>query len=110
MSKMAKARTELERIADWLDDDEIGKSEAAANIRDVVDSWMHRNRGPRVPNVSTPMTVELGDQCRVMRTIDPYLSQGQISRELNINSGRVSEALAGYWSEATPRGPHAGEQ
>jgi hypothetical protein len=41
------------------------------------------------------MTDELKAQIRALKAADPDLSQAEIGRRLNLNPGRVSEALRG---------------
>jgi len=41
------------------------------------------------------MTEALRIQIRTMKTADPDLSHAEIGRRLNLNPGRVSEALRG---------------
>ena len=49
----------------------------------------------RAPTTSAPMTDALRARIRAMKTAEPYLSQAEIGRRLNLNPGRVSEALRG---------------
>jgi len=54
-----------------------------------------RPSGQRPPATSTPITEEVREQIRAMKAANPNISQMEIGRRLNVNSGRVSEALKG---------------
>lgn len=61
----------------------------------LADEIARRPSGERAPATSAPMTDALRDEIRAMKAADPDLSQAEIGRRLNVNPGRVSEALRG---------------
>jgi hypothetical protein len=78
--------TRLRELATELNCDEL--SDLAAEIG-------RRPPQRRAPNTSVPMTDALRVQIRAMKAAEPDLSQAEIGRRLNLNPGRVSEALRG---------------
>jgi hypothetical protein len=64
-------------------------------LNGLADEIGRRPSGQRAPITSTPMTSALREQIRAMKDADPSLSHAEIGRRLNLNPGRVSEALRG---------------
>jgi hypothetical protein len=64
-------------------------------LSELADEIARRPRVQRAPTTSTRMTDDLKSEIRAMRAAEPHLSQAEIGRRLNINPGRVSEALRG---------------
>jgi hypothetical protein len=64
-------------------------------LNDLADEIGRRSPRQRAPNTSIPITDSLKAQIRAMKTDEPHLSQAEIGRRLNLNPGRVSEALRG---------------
>ena len=52
---------------------------------------------PRAVPKSFKMTWQIGDECRRLHAQDPTRSCKDIGRELNVDGGRVSEAINGKW-------------
>ena len=61
----------------------------------LADEIGRRPSPQRAPTSSAPMTEALRTQIREMKAAEPDLSQAEIGRRLNLNPGRVSEALRG---------------
>lgn len=64
-------------------------------LNDLADEIARRPRGQRAPTTSAPITDALRARIRAMKEAEPDLSQAEIGRRLNVNPGRVSEALRG---------------
>lgn len=64
-------------------------------LNDLADEIGRRSPRQRAPTTSAPMTDALRTQIRAMKAAEPDLSQAEIGRRLNLNPGRVSEALRG---------------
>ena len=64
-------------------------------LNELANEIGRRPRGRRAPTTSVPMTDELRAKIRAMKRAEPHLSQAEIGRRLNVNPGRVSEALRG---------------
>jgi hypothetical protein len=62
-------------------------------LNDLADEIGRRSPRQRAPNTSIPITESLQAQIIAMKTAEPHLSQAEIGRRLNLNPGRVSEAL-----------------
>jgi len=62
-------------------------------LNDLADEIGRRSPRQRAPNTSIPITESLQAQIIAMKTAEPHLSQAEIGRQLNLNPGRVSEAL-----------------
>lgn len=75
----------------------------APMVLDAIEQrgWrIHRKREQHVNprrKVSVDMTADLGAKVRKLHATVPSLTLEQIGQVYNINSGRVSEALAGKW-------------
>jgi hypothetical protein len=64
-------------------------------LNDLADEIGRRSPRQRAPNTSIPITEAVKAQIRAMKVAEPDLSQAEIGRRLNVNPGRVSEALRG---------------
>jgi transcriptional regulator with XRE-family HTH domain len=64
-------------------------------LSDLADEIGRRSPRQRAPIASIPITNALKLQIRAMKAAEPHLSQAEIGRRLNLNPGRVSEALRG---------------
>jgi hypothetical protein len=64
-------------------------------LDDLADEIGRRSPSQRAPTTSAPMTDALRAEIRAMKAAQPDLSQAEIGRRLNLNPGRVSEALRG---------------
>jgi len=84
--RLPEVATRLRELATDLDCDELN---------DLAGEIARRPRGQRAPTTSAPMTDALKAQIRAMKVAEPRLSQAEIGRRLNLNPGRVSEALRG---------------
>ena len=84
--RLPEVATRLRELAQQLDCDEL-------NV--LADEIARRPSGKRAPSTSAPMTDELRNEIKAMKTADPDISQADIGRTLNINPGRVSETLKG---------------
>jgi hypothetical protein len=92
-SDVARVRHEIEAL--------IGQGQATVSDQTLID-WarrLHRDLPISNRHSSRPMTAEIAREIRKLQA--QGLSHSQISAELRINSGRVSEVLTGQkWSEA----------
>jgi hypothetical protein len=68
---------------------------ASAELNDLADEIGRRSPRQRAPATSARMTEALRVQIRAMKAAEPDLSQAEIGKRLNLNPGRVSEALRG---------------
>jgi hypothetical protein len=59
------------------------------------DEISRRPSGERAARTSVPITDSLRERIRAMKEAEPYLSQAEIGKRLNVNPGRVSETLKG---------------
>ena len=84
--RLPEVATRLRELAIALNCDELNE---------LADEIGRRSPWQRAPTTSAPMTEALRIQIRAMRTAGPDLSQAEIGRRLNLNPGRVSEALTG---------------
>ena len=64
-------------------------------LSDLADHLRRRPPISRAPKTSTPITPALQRQIVAAYRANPKRSQADIARELNVNAGRVSEALRG---------------
>jgi len=64
-------------------------------LNDLAGEIARRPTRERAPITSVPMTDALRAQIRAMKAADPYLSHAEIGRRLNLNPGRISEAIRG---------------
>jgi hypothetical protein len=64
-------------------------------LNDLADEIGRRSPRERAPTTSARMTEVLRIQIRAIKAAEPDLSQAEIGRRLNVNPGRVSEALRG---------------
>jgi hypothetical protein len=74
---------------------ELAQDLGCGELNDLADEIGRRPAGKRAPISSAPMTDELRHEIRAMKEANPDLSQAEIGRRLNVNPGRVSEALKG---------------
>ena len=84
--RLPEVATRLRELATDLGSDELN---------DLADEIGRRPPRQRAPKTSVPMTDSLKDQIKAMKAAEPNLSQAEIGRRLNLNPGRVSEALRG---------------
>jgi hypothetical protein len=61
----------------------------------AADELRRRPSGPRPRTVSQPMTEDLAETIRSLKSANPRMTQIEIARKLVINQGRVSEVLKG---------------
>jgi hypothetical protein len=64
-------------------------------LNGLADEMGRRSPRQRAPTSSAQMTDALREQIRAIKAAEPELSQAEIGRRLNLNPGRVSEALRG---------------
>lgn len=64
-------------------------------LNNLADEMGRRSPRQRAPITSAPMSDALKAQIRAMKAAEPDLSQAEIGKRLNLNPGRVSEALRG---------------
>lgn len=74
---------------------ELATDLGCGELSDLADEIGRRSPRQRAPTTSAPMTDTLKAQIRAMKAAEPDLSQAEIGRRLNLNPGRVSEALRG---------------
>lgn len=84
--RLPEVATRLRELAVFLDCDELNE---------LAEEIGRRSPGQRAPTTSARMTEALQIQIRAMKAAEPDLSQAEIGRRLNLNPGRVSEALRG---------------
>lgn len=85
-------REELLEIADYLQGIRPG---IARRLRYLA-AASYRTRSDRPVNrVSPPMTASMAEAARRMATDNPDMSLQEIAAQFHVNSGRISEALAG---------------
>jgi hypothetical protein len=84
--RLPEVVTRLRQLATDLSCDELS---------DLADEIGRRSPRHRAPNTSAPITDALKVQIRAMKTAEPHLSQAEIGKRINLNPGRVSEALRG---------------
>ena len=97
MSEIAEARRLLILMAEDLRTGAISSVDAADEIEDLVIPKMFRARPARkIQKKSVKMTSRIGTRARFMASTST-LSNAEIAGRLNINPGRVSEALNGRW-------------
>jgi hypothetical protein len=66
-----------------------------SELSDLADEISRRPSGQRAARTSVPMTDSLRERIRTMKAAEPHLSKAEIGKRLNVNPGRVSEALKG---------------
>ncbi|MBB3873389.1 hypothetical protein [Brevundimonas mediterranea] len=97
MSDIASARRRLVLLADELRMGTITPADAADEIDNVVIPQMFRAQPARqIQKKSVKMTKRLGNRARRIAAAS-NLSTAEIAGRLNVNPGRVSEALNGQW-------------
>jgi hypothetical protein len=74
---------------------ELAAELGCAELSDLADEIGRRPPRERAPATSVPITDALKARIRAMKANEPHLSQAEIGRRLNLNPGRVSEALRG---------------
>jgi hypothetical protein len=85
-------------LSDLADDLRLQNPSAAQIIDMVVSDLMYRTHvKPRAPISSARMTSTLARSIRIMAAHRPDMSAQEIADIFNVNSGRVSEAIAGKW-------------
>lgn len=84
--RLPEVATRLRKLATDLGCDELN---------DLANEIGRRPPRQRAPTTSAPMTDALKARIRAMKGAEPHLSQAEIGRRLNLNPGRVSEALRG---------------
>jgi hypothetical protein len=84
--RLPEVATRLRELAIVLHCDELNE------LADEIGRRLPRERAPAT---SARITEALRIQIRAMKTAEPDLSQAEIGRRLNVNPGRVSEALRG---------------
>ena len=84
--RLPEVATRLRELAIVLHCDELNE---------LADEIGRRSPRQRAPTTSARMTEALRIQIRAMKAAEPDLSQAEIGRRLNLNPGRVSEALMG---------------
>ena len=84
--RLPEVASRLRELANELDSNELD---------DLADEIGRRSPRQRAPTTSAPMTDALKARIRALKAAEPDLSQAEIGRRLNLNPGRVSEALRG---------------
>jgi hypothetical protein len=84
--RLPEVASRLRELANELD---------CGELSDLADEIGRRSPRQRAPTSSVPMTDALRERIRAMKAAEPDLSQAEIGRRLNLNPGRVSEALRG---------------
>ena len=74
---------------------ELATDLGCGELNELADEIGRRPPRQRAPASSVPMTDALKVKIRAMKAAEPHLSQAEIGRRLNLNPGRVSEALRG---------------
>lgn len=95
MSDIPLAREILADLADQL----RLSHPSEAQVLDLVisDLLFRKHVKPRAPISSARMTPTLARSIRIMSRSRPKMSAQEIAEMFNVNSGRVSEAIAGKW-------------
>jgi hypothetical protein len=92
MTDIPKARKLLEQGYYFAD----SWAQLEGAVAEALTLMTRKVRKARVSKTTVPMTAELGAEARRLhRTTD--LTDAEIGHKLNINGGRVSEALNGQW-------------
>lgn len=85
--RLPEIATRLRYLARELNCPELNRLAAEIKRRSPVS---------RAPASSVPASPELRDRIRAFKADNPHMSQAEIGARFGVNSGRVSEALAGF--------------
>lgn len=91
--RIPEVRKEMRNMADDLDEE--GLLDTGERLRELADELVRRPQHRRREHVCRPVTPEVkADVIRLRETTN--ISQYEIAKKLNINTGRVSEILHGF--------------
>lgn len=94
MRTIPQLREELTDIAIRLRAEQQGP--LADAIDEIVQNMHRRKSVRRAPAKQRALTEELRERIRTYAALNPSRTYMEIAGEFNVNSGRVSEAVAGY--------------
>jgi hypothetical protein len=78
---------------------EISAEQGLFELKELANELARRPANTRAPKFSAKMTNAIGNRVRAYHINNPNDTQAEIARHFNVNPGRVSEALAGKWSD-----------
>lgn len=94
MANIPRAREILAEALEYNMD-----SQVRTRIEAAMQEMYRVYENGRSPEKSRKMTRQVADEIIAMRDANPSLSQQEIATKLNVNSGRVSEALSGKYHD-----------
>ena len=98
-SNIPRARRDLELMAKRLNVMAVDIAHITEALHNIIEDDLKRAApGGKAPAKSVTMTAEIGDNIRQMKSENPKLSQGDLAMLFRVNTGRVSEALNGEWT------------
>ena len=73
--------------------------EVRAGINEALSHMVRVFENGKAPNKSRQMTKQLAEKAKELHSMFPKMTQQEIANALNVNAGRVSEALSGKYDD-----------